>query len=342
MTTLTRHHLPALRSRRTAGLIAALTMTAATLAACSSASDSGGTSDSGDAMTSSDVAPSESADRSSSGDDGGGDAASSPAKAYDSDTGVSNNDAASESSASGPAARPPAMERHVISTGTVSLVSDDVAAARREVQRIVDAQHGTVTQENTETDDEGTAAYSRLVIRVPSSSFAVTMLALEKAAELRQSQVSSEDVTTQVIDTDVRVRAQEGSLRRVEQLLARASSLKDIIWIESQLTRRQAELDSLKSQQAWLSDQTADSTITIDVEKKHEAKAEKKKDKEEAGFLAGLKGGMKALGAFTSAMATIVGALLPFAIVLAIFGAPVWLLVRRSARRRPPKQPATT
>jgi hypothetical protein len=180
------------------------------------------------------------------------------------------------------------------------------------------------------------------VIRVPSRSFAVTMLALEKAAELRASQLSSEDVTTQVIDTDVRVRAQEGSLRRVEQLLARASSLKEIIWIESQLTSRQAELDSLKSQQAWLADQTSDSTITIDIERKQVTKAEKKKDSDDAGFLAGLKSGMKALGGFATAMATIVGALLPFAIVLAVFALPVWLVVRRSARRRQPKQPATT
>ena len=242
---------------------------------------------------------------------------------------------------SAPAARTPAIERSVISTGTVSLVSDDVATARRDVQRVVDAQQGTVSEEQTDTDDEGDASYSRLVIRVPSKSFTVTMQALEKAAELRQSQVTSEDVTTQVIDTDVRVRAQESSLRRVEQLLARANSLKDIIWIESQLTRRQSELDSLKSQQAWLSDQTSESTITIDIERKHtEKKAKEKSD--DAGFLAGLKDGMKALGGFATAMATITGALLPFAIVLAIFGLPVWLVVRRSARRRTPKQPATS
>ena len=34
---------------------------------------------------------------------------------------------------------------------------------------------------------------------------------------------------------------------RVELLLAEANSLKDIIWIESQLTGRHAELDSLTS-----------------------------------------------------------------------------------------------
>jgi hypothetical protein len=317
-----------IRGRRAAGLIAALTMTA-TFAACSSsagdsASDGGGS----DAMSSAEMAPNEASEPQFRDSDTGSDTGTQDKSA---DSGSS--DSYGEESASSPAARAPAIERHVISTGTVSLVSDDVATARRDVQRIVDSQHGSISEENTETDDEGTATYSRLVIRVPSSSFTVTMLSLEKAAELRQSKITSEDVTTQVIDTDVRVRAQEGSLRRVEQLLARANSLKDIIWIESQLTNRQAELDSLKSQQAWLSDQTSDSTITIDIARKQDVKPEPKKEKEETGFLVGLKGGMKALGGFAAAMATIVGALLPFAIVLAVFGVPVWLLVRRSARR---------
>ena len=220
-------------------------------------------------------------------------------------------------------------ERAVISTGTVSLRSKDVAGARREVQRVVDSQGGDITDENTETDDEGTTSYSRLVVRVPSPKFNATMVALEEAAELRSSNRGAEDVTTQVIDTDVRVRAQEASLKRVELLLSRAQSLKDIIWIESQLTSRQAELDSMKSQQSWLKDQTTFSTITVDITAIAEKKVEKKEEEQEAGFLVGLQGGMKALGASASAIATVVGALLPFAVLVLVLGFPAWLLLRR-------------
>ena len=124
------------------------------------------------------------------------------------------------------------------------------------MQRVVDATGGEVTEEQTDTDEKGNAVYARLVLRVPVGRFGDAMTALEGVADLRGSDRSSEDVSTQVIDTDVRVRAQEASLRRVEQLLARAQGLKDIIWIEAQLTSRQAELDSLKGQQAWLADQT--------------------------------------------------------------------------------------
>lgn len=222
-------------------------------------------------------------------------------------------------------------QRAVVSTGTVSLRADDVAATRREVQRIIDGRRGLVTEEDTETDEDGAVAYTRLVVRVPSSAFDETMEELETSGELRSSQRASEDVTTQVIDTEVRVRAQRKSLARVEQLLGEAETLKDVIWIESQLTQRQAELDSLESRQAWLADQTSLSTVTVDIER---ATVEKKERDEAGGFLGGLDSGWSALTATAAVLATVVGALLPFAVVGAILGAPVWLLARRSVRRR--------
>ena len=308
---------------RLAGIITAITMTAA-LAACSSASDSasdGGGGDMSDEM-----------------------AASAPELAESESGGATRGDAATGGDTTGSDTtstvadlRTPPSERAVISTGTVSLRSKDVAEARREVQRVVDAQGGDITDENTETDDEGATSYSRLVVRVPSAKFNAAMVALEEAAEFRSSNRGAKDVTTEVIDTDVRVRAQESSLKRVELLLSRAQSLKDIIWIESQLTSRQAELDSMKSQQAWLRDQTSFSTITVDITAIAEKDKVEEEKKTETGFLAGLDGGMKAMGASLSAIATAVGALLPFAVLLLVLGLPVWLLVRR----RRTTQPAT-
>lgn len=313
---------------RLAGLLttlaAAILMTAA-LAACSSsdtssdsssgARGSGASSGSGDDGAASEVAPAE------GGAPGGGQAA------QDRDSGTTSG-----SATPGARNRPPvAVQRHVISTGTVSLTSDDVREARRDVQRVVDATGGDVTEEQTDTDEEGEAVYARLVVRVPAGTFSEAMTALEKVGDLRGSDRTSEDVSTQVIDTAVRVRAQEASLRRVEELLARARGLRDIIWIESQLTTRQAELDSLKQQQAWLADQTRDSTIVVDISRTPEEEAQ---EEDAEGFLAGFSGGMEALGAVALGLATVAGALLPFAIVVLLLGLPVWLVVRRAARRR--------
>ncbi|HSU01221.1 MAG TPA: DUF4349 domain-containing protein [Nocardioides sp.] len=297
---------------RAAGLLTAITMTA--LAACSAS-------------------------------DGGGDAATSESSSADGSSGGSSSrlgDTTSGADSDGGTSAPravPAVERSVIATGAISLTSKDVGEARREVQRIVDAQGGDITEENTETDDDGDTTYVRLVVRVPSAAFGTAMVALEEAGVLRSSTRGSDDVTTQVIDTRVRVRAQEASLERVELLLAEARSLKDIIWIESQLTDRQAELDSLKSQQSWLADQTSLSTITVDIST-GPARVEEKDDDEPAGFVAGLRGGTKALGASVAVIATLLGALLPFAVLALVLGLPVWLVVRRRRSSRVAQTPA--
>lgn len=310
---------------RAAGILTAITMTAL-MAACSGTDDGAGDS-SGVATSSEDSATGGGEARGAAPADvgrGDGDASTSDSG---SDTG-SESGAGSGTSSASDAAATPETERSIIATGAISLASKDVGAARREVQRIVDAQGGDVTEENTETNDDGITTYARMVIRVPSSKFSASMEALEEAAFLRSSTRGSEDVTTQVIDTKARVRAQEASLKRVELLLAEADSLKDVIWIESQLTSRQAELDSLKSQQAWLEDQTSLSTITVDIST-HHREVQEETEETPSGFVAGLKGGTRALGAILVTVATIVGALLPFAVLALVLGLPVWLVARR-------------
>ena len=157
-------------------------------------------------------------------------------------------------------------EQAVISTGVVSLRSEGAGGTRADVLRILDVHRGQVTDEETSTDSDGGVQRSRMVLRVPSEDFYETVEELEQLAELESSDKSSENVSFQVIDTEVRIRAQERSLRRIEILLDRAQSVRDIVSVESELTRRQAELDSLKSQQSYLADQTSMSTITVHIE----------------------------------------------------------------------------
>lgn len=244
--------------------------------------------------------------------------------------------------APGKVPREPATDRSIISTGVVSLRGDDVAAALFEVRKVVDTHGAEISEEQTETNDEGDMSRSRLVIRVPVAEFDQTMADLADlapVAELEASSRQSEDVTTQVIDTDVRIRAQEASLERVEVLLARAQSIRDIVAIEAQLTRRQANLDSLKSTQAYLADQTSMSTITVHLQTKP-AKPEKKDD---TGFLAGLASGWHGLKSLTNGAATLLGALLPFAVVLLVLGLPMWWFTRRMlSSRRHGSEPVPT
>lgn len=222
------------------------------------------------------------------------------------------------------------LTRTVISTGQITLHTSKVSRARAEVERLVSSWNGTVANEQSSTDRRGRMRDTTMTLRVPTTKFSEAMTALEGLGRVEQVSTKSEDVTTQVIDNDARVRAAERSIRQIERLLSRAHDLGDIIAIESELARRQADLDSLKSQQAWLRDQTSLSTINVYVSRSGSGGPG---DPDDRGFLAGLHGGWTALQGATVLALTAVGAMIPFAVLVLVLGVPLWLVVRRRSSR---------
>ncbi|CAI9415718.1 DUF4349 domain-containing protein [Nocardioides sp. T2.26MG-1] len=231
-------------------------------------------------------------------------------------------------------------QQALIKKGNVALRADDVGKTQFEVQGVVDAHGGSVTEEKTTTDDAGAPAYTRMVLRIPAADFddAMTELKTIEGAELESANTSEEDVTTKLIDTQTRIKVQRRSIERITVLFDRAQSIRDIMAIEAQLSRRQADLDSLERQAAYLQSQTSLSTIVVSVDQIPEKKATKPKD-DDTGFLAGLSAGWHGLATFAVAMATLVGALLPWMVLLLVLGVPTLLVLRATRRRRPHPAP---
>jgi len=226
----------------------------------------------------------------------------------------------------------PVEQQKVISTGNVQLRSDDVGQAVFDVRKVVDVYGGTISEDDTETDKEGAALRSRMVLRIPTAGFDDAMSDLEKVGTLASSKRASADVTTQVLDIDVRVEAQQRSIDRIQVLFDHATSIKDIVSIEGELSRRQADLASLEAQQRYLADQTSMSTITLAVERTSK-KAEPQPKDDEAGFLSGLAGGWGALKTFLVGASTVAGALLPWLVLALLLAIPSWPVYRRLRRR---------
>lgn len=227
----------------------------------------------------------------------------------------------------------------VIRTGMVSLEADDVEKTRFDVRKVVDKYRGTVTEQETTTGEGGEMSTARLVVRVPSASFEDATRDLEGVATLLSSNTAGEDVSTEVIDVDARIRAQRASVSRVEALLDQATNLQQVISIERQLANRQADLDSLVARQKYLADQTALSTITVTVEQPDEDEP-RKKDDDDNGFVSGLEDGWDSFVDGLVVALTVLGFLLPWLILVAVLGVPAWLAVRRRAGRRPGAPPA--
>ena len=274
--------------------------------------------------------------------DGGSTSSRSLASGADAvDAPAAASEAASDQGAKADATTDPATEigldPQVIRTGEVALSSPDVARARAEVLRVVARYAGQVADEDTQSDEHGRPAYVQMVLRIPTDDFTEAMTAVGKAGELESSHTKSDDVTAKVVDVQTRVAAQKRSIARITVLFDRAEDIKDVMAIESELAQRQADLDALERQQAYLASQTSLSTIHVSIDvtpAKHPAA----EHADHHGFLAGLSAGWRSLSTVGTGLATVLGALLPWLVVVALLGGPA-MLVLRSARRRTPAAP---
>lgn len=227
-------------------------------------------------------------------------------------------------------------ETSIISTGSVALSAKDVGTARTKVQHVADTYAGQVTEQETSDSDDDGPSHARLVLRIPSKSFDDAMADLEDTATLVDSSTTTTDVTTQVVDTEVRVKNARTSIERIRTLLSRAEAIGDVIAIESELARREADLNSLLAQQAALENQTSLSTITVSIDRAGPGGS----TDDDPGFLAGLSAGWDALGDSARVLAVALGAVIPWTPILVLLVAPFWLLTRRR-RQEPAAAPAT-
>jgi len=233
--------------------------------------------------------------------------------------------------------------RAVIRTASMTLVAEDVDDTRLRVADVIDGVGGAIASETTSTvpgaETRGDVQTVRLGLQVPTERFDATVKALSELGTVRQRAIRTEDVTTEVADVDSRVESAQAALIRIRALLDRANSLGSVIRLESELSDRQADLESLLAQQRALAGQTR--LATIDLELTTERRPEPTPEEEEdSGFLTGLDQGWDALRSFLLAVSTALGVLLPFAAVTAVVLIPV--LVRYRRRGVQPLSPPAT
>jgi hypothetical protein len=239
-----------------------------------------------------------------------------------------------------PAATQPAslLSRDVIQTANVSVRSRDVGEALVRVRALVAGAQGLVADEHTTTGRSGDPRRSVLTLRVPSTAFDAVLRDIDDLGRVGSQQVSTQDVSTQVVDVEARIVSAERVLRRIRGLLESANSFSDVLSLEAELARREADLASLRAQQAYLEDQTSMSTITLSLQRTSAPPAPSKP--EPAGFVAGLGVGWDFLAGLVTGALTGLGVLVPLLVLLVPLALLVWWLVRVTLRRVPGRQPA--
>jgi hypothetical protein len=226
------------------------------------------------------------------------------------------------------AAQAPAVDveqRAIVYTGSITVRVEELNQSAAKAAAYAVGAGGFVAADKRNT---GTGADdASLTLRVPAAKFTAVVDQLAGLGVEESRGVNTEDVTEETIDVDARIATQTARVNSGRRLLAEAKSLTDLVMLESELAKREADLASLQAKKRRLADITALSTITA-VLLDPQAAAQQADD-DPAGFLGGLRSGWTALVASLAVLLTVLGALLPWLIAL---GLPVWgafWLVRR-------------
>ncbi len=237
-------------------------------------------------------------------------------------------DAGGEAAVEGQAPANAAVQtRAVVATGTMDLVDDDLVALQAAVERVVRRAGGFVADREAVNDDRGETRSATLRLRVPAGRFEGVVAELEGLATVTDVVTRSEDVTTEVIDVDSRIRTQRISLGRLRGFLGRTDDVSELVRVEAEIARREASLRSLRAQQAYLAAQTSLATLTVTMTTPEPPVTET--NPLAGGFGAGLAAGWRGLVTTFAVSMTALGAALPFLVVLLAVAVPGWLLLRR-------------
>ena len=241
-----------------------------------------------------------------------------------------------------------AAQQQLARRASVALEVKNISAAVARVRATTAASDGIILSENIGTTD-GTAplaerskvsatTYGEITISVPSDKLDAVVADLASVGTVLRSTTASEDVGSQIVDTQSRLETMRVSVARVRAFLDQAKGLDQVVTLEAELTRRQSDLEALEAQLASLKDSVAMSPVQVSLTTQPEVVQPKKAD---TGFLAGLRSGWDAFTGSAAVALTVVGAVLPFAVLFALVGIPllVWLRRRRPLAAPPAALP---
>jgi hypothetical protein len=227
------------------------------------------------------------------------------------------------------AAQPEAVDRQVITTGYVTITVDKPVDAAADAIRIVESTGGRVDGRSEFAPTEGNEGSATLTLRIPADSLDATLEKLRELGDVQEVSLDATDVTMETQDLDARITAMRASVDRLLALLQTATDTENLITLETAISDRQAQLESMESQQRYYADQISLSTVTLNLVSEYTAPPAQPDN-----FLDGLVAGWHAFVGFFAGLLVAIGVLLPWIILGGVIALVVIVLVKRRRRAR--------
>jgi len=161
-----------------------------------------------------------------------------------------------------PAYQEPVLERKIIRDGDISIETRDIVKKKSLIDTLVAGCKAYLASESF-MDNPASFDYN-LSVRIPAESFDNFIAALEKGSDrIINKNIRARDVTEEYYDVKTRLGSKKEVEKRYLDVLAKASSVKDILEVEGRLGSIREEIESTEGRLRLLENQVSYSTLNI-------------------------------------------------------------------------------
>ncbi|WP_407667644.1 DUF4349 domain-containing protein [Mycolicibacterium arseniciresistens] len=222
-------------------------------------------------------------------------------------------------------------QRDVVKTASMTITVASTSEAADKAAVIVENADGRVDSRSEDSGSGQGRALTSIVLRVPAPKLDAVVRELKTLGTVQTAETRSEDVTAQRVDLDARIKALQTSVDRLLTIMRDARDPEALIAAENALSQRQADLDSLRAQRDQLGDRIDYSTVDVTFVAERVGGPS---PQQYQGFLGQVERGWDALVSVTGTLFLLVGLLLPWLAVLAVFAMAGYALIRVVRSRR--------
>lgn len=208
---------------------------------------------------------------------------------------------------------PSAQHLELSATIGIEVAHDRFEQGLDAILGIIANEHGYLASSHTAAG-AGAPRSGTFTFQVPVDNYQDTLNQLRSVGRFTHQDSASKPHDAEYVDLQARLKSAQLQLAAYNALLAKATSIGDIIAIEQQVAQVQQEIEQYQGQLQYLDSLTQYSTVTVDLVEKGAAPAAAP-PADQWGFAGSLRAVLHNLAAIANGLILIVGTLLPFLLI---------------------------
>ncbi|OKH44789.1 hypothetical protein NIES30_21375 [Phormidium tenue NIES-30] len=154
----------------------------------------------------------------------------------------------------------------LVKQASLVLVLTDIDAAVDQVQAILQQAQGDLLSLQDHRSPEGTAQQVTLTLRVPQAELDGVLNALRPLGTVQQQSLTAEDVSSQLVDLDARLKNLRQSEAALLKIMERSGEISHVLDVARELSTVRESIERMAAQQQNLKRQVAFSQIYLTLQ----------------------------------------------------------------------------